>query len=83
MPRGRIGHSVDQRTDCFFPPLYPLTNIWSNGTVWACTYKSGAAYQGAFDVRHAPDSGAKADVAGGPSWVNRVAMSESLPLFPR
>jgi hypothetical protein len=33
VPHGRIGHSVDQRTDCFFPPLYPLTNIWSNGTV--------------------------------------------------
>jgi hypothetical protein len=30
---GRIGHLVSQRTDCFFLPLYPLTNIWSNGTV--------------------------------------------------
>jgi hypothetical protein len=58
MPHWRIGHSVDQRTDCFFPPLYPLTNIWSNGTVWACTYKSGAADQGVFDVRYASDSGA-------------------------
>jgi hypothetical protein len=70
MPHWRIGHSVDQRTDCFFPPLYPLTKIWSNGTVWACSYKSGAANQGVFDVRYAPDSGAKADVAGGSSWVN-------------
>jgi hypothetical protein len=33
MPHGRIGHLVNQRTDCFFLPLYPLTKIWSNGTV--------------------------------------------------
>jgi hypothetical protein len=33
MPHGRIGHLDSQRTDCFFLPLYPLTNIWSNGTV--------------------------------------------------
>jgi hypothetical protein len=24
---------LNQRTDCFFLPLYPLTKIWSNGTV--------------------------------------------------
>ena len=41
----------------------------------ACTYKSGAADQGVFDVRYAPDSGAKADVAGGPGWVNRVGLN--------
>ena len=28
----------------------------------------GAADQGAFDVRSAPDKGAKADVAGRPIW---------------
>jgi hypothetical protein len=28
----------------------------------------GAADQGAFDVRYAPDSGAKADIAGLPRW---------------
>jgi hypothetical protein len=34
MPHGHIGRLVDRRTDCFFfLPLYPLTNIWSNGTV--------------------------------------------------
>jgi hypothetical protein len=33
MPHGRIGHWANQRTDCFLLPLYPLTNIWSNGTV--------------------------------------------------
>jgi hypothetical protein len=41
----------------------------------ACTYQSGAADQGAFDVRYAADSGAKADVAGGPSWVNLVVLT--------
>jgi len=27
MPHGRIGHPVDQRTDCFFPPLYPPNKL--------------------------------------------------------
>jgi hypothetical protein len=32
MPQGRIGYLVNRRTDWFFLPLYPLINIWRNGT---------------------------------------------------
>jgi hypothetical protein len=38
-----------------------------DGSPRACTYNQGAPDQGAFDVRYAPDSGANADIADGPS----------------
>jgi hypothetical protein len=48
-----------------------------DGSPRACTYNQGAPDQGTFDVRCAPDSGAKADIADGPS--RAIARSRCAP----